>query len=257
MQRTSVTWSLALFTPLCVLATACAAEDPAGGTGGAGGTAGTTTTGGMAGTTASGGTSGASAGAGSGAGATGGAAGSGFSGSGNGGSFDVTADTGDIVMNGRILAIGTLRQGYGGDIGLTTLAGNITVAGLGINTNGGDVFGGGGTLFIDAFGNALMASGFQSKGSDGGSFEVFAGGDATVQGGVEINLTALDVEFGFPTRGTPGTDDFDVDGHRQDLADLAALGVTWTRVGVPGASLAAALEGLEAYGELVISPSRA
>lgn len=63
----------------------------------------------------------------------------------------------------------------------------------------------------------------------------------------------LDVEFGFPTRGTPGTDDFDVEGHRQDLADLEALGVTWTRVGVPGASLAAAIDGLQAYGELVIN----
>ena len=67
----------------------------------------------------------------------------------------------------------------------------------------------------------------------------------------------IDVEFGFATRGTPGTADFDVDGHREDLAGLAALGVTWTRVGVPGASLAAALEGLEAYGESVITPSRA
>jgi probable F420-dependent oxidoreductase len=62
----------------------------------------------------------------------------------------------------------------------------------------------------------------------------------------------IDVQFGLPTRGTPGTKGFDVDGHLADLHELAGLGVTWTGVGVPGDSLAAALEGLEAYGETVI-----
>jgi probable F420-dependent oxidoreductase len=66
----------------------------------------------------------------------------------------------------------------------------------------------------------------------------------------------IDVQFGLPTRGTPGTKDFDVAGHLADLDELAQLGVTWTGVGVSGESLAAALECLEAYGETVIKPSR-
>lgn len=66
----------------------------------------------------------------------------------------------------------------------------------------------------------------------------------------------IDVEFGLPVRGTPGSGSFDVDGHREDLAALTALGVTWTRVGVPGHSLAAALEGLEDYAANVIAPLR-
>jgi hypothetical protein len=117
-------------------------------------------------------------------------------GSGNGGSVDVTAETGDIVMNGRIKADGSLRQGYGGDVSFTTLAGNITLGGLGVNTTGGDVFGGGGALFVDAFGSATLAGTMLSKGSDGGDVEIFSGGDTTVQNGVEINLNALDVELG-------------------------------------------------------------
>jgi probable F420-dependent oxidoreductase len=67
----------------------------------------------------------------------------------------------------------------------------------------------------------------------------------------------IDVQFGLPTRGVPGTRGFDIDGHLADLDQLADLGVTWTDVGVSGASLAEALEGLEAYGETVITPSRA
>jgi hypothetical protein len=94
VHRTSVSWSLALLSPVCLVAAACAAEDPAGGTGGTGGVAGTATAGGAAGTTSSGGTSGTSAGAGSGAGATGGAAGSGVGGSGTGGSSGSAATGG-------------------------------------------------------------------------------------------------------------------------------------------------------------------
>jgi hypothetical protein len=94
VHRTSVSWSLALLSPVCLVAAACAAEDPAGGTGGTGGMAGTATAGGTSGTTASGGTSGASAGAGSGAGATGGAAGTGGSGGATGGSSGSVATGG-------------------------------------------------------------------------------------------------------------------------------------------------------------------
>jgi len=114
----------------------------------------------------------------------------------NGGSFDVTAETGNIVMGGRVQADATTREGIGGDVAFTTLAGDITIAGLGVNVNGGDRFAGGGSLYIDAFGNAILSANVQNRGSDGGTFEMFAGGDATVADGAEINLKALDVEFG-------------------------------------------------------------
>ena len=44
---------------------------------------------------------------------------------------------------------------------------------------------------------------------------------------------------------------------REGLAELTSLGVTWASAGVPGDSLAHALEALERYGETVITPGRA
>lgn len=66
----------------------------------------------------------------------------------------------------------------------------------------------------------------------------------------------IDVAFGTPEGGSPGTDRFRPDEHRRGLEDLAVLGVTWAGTGVPGDSLGRALEALEQYGETVIAPSR-
>ena len=60
----------------------------------------------------------------------------------------------------------------------------------------------------------------------------------------------IDVAFGARTDWTR-----DVDGHRDELERLEALGVTWNGVGIPGDSLAHALESLQAYGERVIAVS--
>lgn len=68
--------------------------------------------------------------------------------------------------------------------------------------------------------------------------------------------STIDVQFSYLTRGSPGTPDFDVDGHLADLEELARLGVTWAHVSVRGDSLTAALEGLEAYGEQIIDATR-
>jgi len=62
----------------------------------------------------------------------------------------------------------------------------------------------------------------------------------------------IDVAFVTGEGGDPGGDDFDADAHREGLAGLAALGVTWNGVGVPGDSIAHAIETLERYGEQVI-----
>ena len=66
----------------------------------------------------------------------------------------------------------------------------------------------------------------------------------------------IDVAFGTSAGGSVGSDDFDGDAHREGLADLARLGVTWATAGVPGDSLAHALDSLERYGETVIGPLR-
>lgn len=62
----------------------------------------------------------------------------------------------------------------------------------------------------------------------------------------------IDVAFVTGEGGDPGDDDFDADAHREGLAGLATLGVTWNGVGVPGDSLEHAIETLERYGEQVI-----
>ena len=65
----------------------------------------------------------------------------------------------------------------------------------------------------------------------------------------------IDVAFTTAAGGRLG-ENFDADAHGTALDQLAALGVTWVGVSVPGASLAQSLEGLERYGGSVITPSR-
>jgi probable F420-dependent oxidoreductase len=63
--------------------------------------------------------------------------------------------------------------------------------------------------------------------------------------------SAIDVQFS--TRlSEPGSGEFSPDAHLTALDELAALGVTWNSVGVPGASLERAIEALEQYGKEVI-----
>ena len=67
---------------------------------------------------------------------------------------------------------------------------------------------------------------------------------------------SIDVAFMTREGGSAGADDFDPDRHIAGLDELAALGVTWSSVGVPADSLDHALETLERYGELVIARTR-
>jgi hypothetical protein len=66
----------------------------------------------------------------------------------------------------------------------------------------------------------------------------------------------IDVAFGTPDGGTAGSTRFRPDDHLAGLHALERLGVTWTHAGVPGDSLAHALEALQQYGETVIARSR-
>ena len=56
--------------------------------------------------------------------------------------------------------------------------------------------------------------------------------------------------------GTRLSDDFDADAHLAGLADLAALGVTWVQVGMPGDDLGRTVATIERYGEQVIARHR-
>jgi probable F420-dependent oxidoreductase len=64
---------------------------------------------------------------------------------------------------------------------------------------------------------------------------------------------SVDVTFGNPEGGNPATPDFDAGAHLAGLDRLAALGVTWVQVALPGDSLAHAVETVERYGEAVIA----
>jgi probable F420-dependent oxidoreductase len=63
----------------------------------------------------------------------------------------------------------------------------------------------------------------------------------------------IDVTFSCAAGGDPARDDFDADAHLEGLAALAALGVTWVQVGLPGDSLDQTVETIQRYGEQVIA----
>jgi probable F420-dependent oxidoreductase len=64
---------------------------------------------------------------------------------------------------------------------------------------------------------------------------------------------SIDIAFSNPAGGNPAADVFDADAHLGGLDRLAALGVTWIQVALPGDSLGHALETLQHYGERVIA----
>jgi len=65
--------------------------------------------------------------------------------------------------------------------------------------------------------------------------------------------TSIDIAFGCAAGGDPATEAFDPDAHLAGLADLAALGVTWVQVGLPGDDLGHTLATIERYGQQVIA----
>ena len=65
--------------------------------------------------------------------------------------------------------------------------------------------------------------------------------------------SSIDVSFGNFAGGSPGRADFNADAYLTGLDKLAAIGVTWVQVSLPGESLAGALEAIARFGELVIS----
>ncbi len=69
------------------------------------------------------------------------------------------------------------------------------------------------------------------------------------------NPSHIDITFSENRGGNPGDDEFAPDEHLDAVAELAALGVTWLQVRLPGDSLQHALEAIERYGAEVIAAS--
>ncbi|BCO38259.1 LLM class F420-dependent oxidoreductase [Mycobacterium heckeshornense] len=68
--------------------------------------------------------------------------------------------------------------------------------------------------------------------------------------------TAIDVVFTNIDGGSPAGDDFNADAYLTGLDKLAALGVTWVQVGLPGDSLAHVLETIDRFRALVIDAAQ-
>ncbi|RAV07315.1 LLM class F420-dependent oxidoreductase [Mycolicibacterium sp. GF69] len=65
----------------------------------------------------------------------------------------------------------------------------------------------------------------------------------------------IDITFTNPDGGSPGGDDFNAEAYLAGLERLAAIGVTWVQVGLPGDSLAHVLETIDRFGASVIAAS--
>lgn len=68
--------------------------------------------------------------------------------------------------------------------------------------------------------------------------------------------SVIDVTFTNADGGIPGSDDFNADAYLDGLERLAAVGVTWVQVTLPGDSVTRLLETIEQFGKTVISATR-
>ena len=66
------------------------------------------------------------------------------------------------------------------------------------------------------------------------------------------DASTIDIVFTNFDGGSPADDDFNADAYLAGLERLAKLGVTWVQVGLPGDSLAHALDVIERFKTLVI-----
>lgn len=66
------------------------------------------------------------------------------------------------------------------------------------------------------------------------------------------DFAGIDITFTNAEGGSPGDDDFNADAYLTGLEKLAAAGVTWVQVGMPGDSLTHVLETIDRFGSSVI-----
>jgi len=93
-----------------------------------------------------------------------------------GGDIDITATT--FQLDGQLRVAATARDGDGGLLGITTTL-NTTIAGQGIQGNGGDRFASGGLIDVVAGGDIVVSATITAKGGDGdgGDIDLDAAGD--------------------------------------------------------------------------------
>jgi hypothetical protein len=70
-----------------------------------------------------------------------------------------------------------------------------------------------------------------------------------------VNWSGIDVTFTNPDGGNPGDDAFNADAYLSGVEKLAAVGVTWLQVALPGDGLAHVLDSIERFGASVIRAS--
>jgi probable F420-dependent oxidoreductase len=68
--------------------------------------------------------------------------------------------------------------------------------------------------------------------------------------------SAVDISYSNADGGSPGAEDFNADAYLSGVEKLAALGVTWLQVGLPGDSLAHLMETIESFGKSVLAQAR-
>jgi probable F420-dependent oxidoreductase len=86
--------------------------------------------------------------------------------------------------------------------------------------------------------------------------ETLAGGIEDLRRRLETagrDPSAIDISFTNAQGGSPGDDAFNPDAYLNGVEKLAALGVTWLQVGLPGNSLAHLLDTIERFGKSVIA----
>jgi len=95
-----------------------------------------------------------------------------------GGSIDVSGAS--FQLDGQLRGSATARDGDGGIVSVLT-TGNTTLAGQGIQNNGGDRFASGGLVDVIAGGNIVVSATIAAKGGDGdgGDIDLDAAGDLT------------------------------------------------------------------------------
>lgn len=103
----------------------------------------------------------------------------------------------------------------------------------------------------DAFASAVGTTGLGDTTLGGAIDDLRARAEAAGR-----DPASLDVSFACTSGGNPARDSFDAAAHLAGLDELAALGVTWVQVGLPGDSIDRAAETIARYGELVIAPHR-
>lgn len=68
--------------------------------------------------------------------------------------------------------------------------------------------------------------------------------------------SAIDITFSNVDGGSPGSDNFNADAYLNGWENLAAVGVTWVHVALPGDSLGHALESIERFRASVLEVLR-